>query len=152
MCFLSVLSEASYCVTHADSTVPHLYYTFAAAYRKGVAFVSQTWHLIPARNVCLHKLYGLIVNHKNLSFTKKPVSGTRSFCCFLYGFLNLPLSDNTFKKPAGLRCTLTILLFCRKNTHLKYVVVTWQGRRNNTLSPWHLQQLPPSEQQLLPHF
>ncbi len=47
MCFLSALSEASYCVTHADSTVPRLYCTFAATHRKGVVFVLETCHPMP---------------------------------------------------------------------------------------------------------
>lgn len=35
ICFPSPLSQAFYCVTHTDSTLPHLFCAFAAAHRKG---------------------------------------------------------------------------------------------------------------------
>ena len=86
--FPSASSEAFYCVTHADSMVPHLHCAFAAAHRKRLLLCLA--NLPPD---ALHKMsvvvssFGFIVSGKH----QHPASGTKSFCCFsVQFFVNAP--------------------------------------------------------------
>ena len=118
--FPSVSSEAFYCVTHTDSTVPHLHCAFAAAHRKRLLLCLA--NLPPD---ALHKMsvvassFGFIVSGKH----QHPASGTHhsaafqcSFFKMLYIFLKKKIT-NLFCKE---KCT------CRKKLYM--------------LSPSHLQQ------------
>lgn len=74
ICFPSLLSQAFYCVTHADSAAPPLVPRLCRrAPEKVVAFVWQTCHLMPhptptpKQSARLHKSWGFTGSLKKLS-------------------------------------------------------------------------------------